>query len=535
MADKVNYKKTTISGLMWRFFERIGVQLITLVVSVILARLLGPKAYGEIAVTTIFITICNVFVTSGFGVALVQKKDADELDFSSVFYSSLVISIVLYVALFFSAPYIAEFFGIPVVGPVIQVLGIRLPISALGSVQNAFVDKNFLFKKFFYSTLSATILSAIVGIVMAFAGFGVWALVAKELTNIVVGKIALFFVTKWYPKLMFSWKRMKELLKYSWKILCAGLIYTAYNEASGLIIGKKYSSTDLAFYNKGKSWPQLIGDSIDGPVNNVLFPVLSKAQNEPARAKAMTRRAIRTSCYIMFALCAGLAAIAPTFVYVVLGEAWAESIPFMQIMCFVYAFLPVHSSNTQAIRALGRSDISLIQEIIKRAVGIGVLVATMWFGPIWMAVGTAFVTIVSAVVNAFPNKKLLGYGWIEQMKDILPYFGLVILMGAPVYAMNYLNLSLGWNMYLVLVLQVIVGIGLYIALSILFRLEIFKYLLNTIKEIFKKKKKEPAPATEIASIEETAEINVEVEQNASTCEISEENNDDDYSSNVGEE
>lgn len=533
--DNINYKKTTLSGLMWRFFERIGVQIITLVVSVILARLLGPEAYGDIAVTTIFITICNVFVTSGFGVALVQKKDSDELDFSSVFYSSLVISIVLYVALFFSAPYIADFFGTPIVGPVLQVVGLRLPISALGSVQNAYVNKHLMFKKFFYSTLISTILSAIVGITAAFTGFGVWALVIKELTGMVSEKVVLFFVTKWYPKLMFSWKRMKVLLKFSWKILVGGLIYTIGTEASGFIIGKKYSSKDLAFYNKGKSWPQIIGDSVDGTVRNVLFPILSKAQDEPAKVKRMMRRAIKTSGYVMFAAMMGLAAIAPMFVRVVLGDAWIESVPFVQIMCFVYAFLPVHSSNIEAIRAMGRSDISLIQDIIKRAVGIAALVATMWFGTIWIAAGVAFTTIISALVHAFPNKKLLNYSWIEQMKDILPYFGLVILMGAPVYAMNYLNLSLGWNIYLVLVLQVIVGIGLYIALSILFRLEIFKYLLNTIKEIFKKKKKTPAPATEIAPIEETAEINVEVEQNASTCEISEENNDDDYSSNVGEE
>lgn len=485
----VNYKKTTISGLMWRFMERIGVQLITLIVSIILARLLGPEAYGEIAVTTIFITICNVFVTSGFGVALVQKKNADELDFSSVFYSSLLISLVLYVALFFSAPYIGEFFNIPTVGPVLQVLGLRLPISALGSVQNAYIDKHFMFKKYFYATLIATILSAVIGIIMAFAGFGVWALVAKELVGIVVGKIVLFFVTKWYPKLMFSWQRMKGLLKYSWKILGAGLLNTIYHETTSLIIGKKYSSTDLAYYNKGKSWPQLIGDNIDGPINNVLFPVLTDVQNETERVKNITRRAIKTSCYIMFALCMGLAAIAPVFVYVILGEAWAPSVPFMQIMCLVYAFLPVHTANLQAIKAMGRSGIFLILEIIKKTVGIAILLITMWFGPIWMAIGTACSTVISTIVNAFPNRKLLKYSWLEQMKDLLPYMGLTLLMGAPVYMMNYLHTFFGWNMYLVLVLQVVTGVVLYVGFSWVFRLEIFRYLLDTLKEFFKKRKK----------------------------------------------
>lgn len=497
MADRVNYKKTTVSGLMWRFLERIGVQLITLVVSVILARVLGPEAYGDIAVTTIFITVCNVFVTSGFGAALVQKKDSDELDFSSVFYASLVISIVLYVGLFFAAPYIANFFGTPIVGPVLQVLGLRLPISALGSVQNAYVDKHFMFKKFFYSTLIATVLSAIVGITMAFTGFGIWALVAKELTNVVVGKIVLFFVTKWRPKLMFSWKRTCTLLKYGWKLLVSGLINTLYIESTSLIIGKKYSSTDLAFYNKGKSWPQLVGENIDGPISNVLFPVLTDVQNDKERVKNITRRAIKTSCYVMFAVMAGLAAVAPVFTYVVLGKEWAESIPFMQIMCFIYAFYPVHTANLQAMKAVGRSDLYLILEIIKKAIGITVLATIvvlafkLGIGPVWIAVGSMFTTVIATFVNAFPNKKLLNYSWGEQMKDIIPYFGLALLMGAPVYAMNYLYLSLGWNMYLVLVLQIVVGIGLYVGFSMLFKIEQFKYLVQTLKEFIKKRRKEP--------------------------------------------
>ena len=501
MAEKINYKKTTISGLMWRYLERIGVQLITLIVSVILARKIGPEAYGDIAVTAIFITICNVFVTSGFGVALVQKKDADELDFSSVFYSGLVISIVLYIGLWFVAPYIADFFDVPIVESAIKVLGLRLPISALGTVQNAYVDKHFMFRKYFYSTLIATVLSAIVGITMAFTGFGIWALVAKELTNIVVGKIVLFFVTKWYPKWMFSWKRMCVLMKYSWKILCAGLINTLYTESTSLILAKGYSDAELSYYSKGKSWPQLIGENIDGPINNVLFPVLSKAQNDKDKVKNITRRSIKTSCYVVFAAMVGLAAIAPVFTFVILGADWAGSIPYMQIMCFIYAFYPVHTANLQAIKAVGKSGIYLILEIIKKAIGItvlGTLILLIYLGkqgiivanisPIWIAVGSMFTTITATIINAFPNRKLLGYSWGEQMKDILPYFGLALLMGAPVYAMNYLYLSLGWNMYLVLVLQVIVGIGLYVGFSRLFKIEQFKYLLQTIKEFFKKRK-----------------------------------------------
>lgn len=488
MIERRNYKKTTVSGLIWKIGERIGVKLVSIVVSIIIARIVLPEEYGVVALTTIFITLANVFVTSGFGTALVQKKDPDDLDYSSIFYTSLLVSTVLYFGLFFAAPFIANWFEEELFAPILRVVGLQLPISALASAQNAYISKNFLFRKFFLATLVGTVISGAVGITMAYMGYGAWALVAQHMVNLVIDRFILYITVKWRPKLCYSWKRTKKLFGYSWKLLGSALLAEGYNELRGIIIGKRYSSADLAYYSKGQSLPALVAGELNGPINGVIFPVMAAEQDNKERVKHMTRRSIQTSCYLMFPILAGLAVIAPILVPVLFKDKWNECIPYMQMLCFVYAFWPVHTTNLQAIQALGRSDLYLILEIIKKVYGILILLITMWFGVFWIVVGSVITTLISSFVNAFPNKKLLSYSWLEQMRDLLPYMGLSILMGLPVYAMNYLYLSLDWNMYLVLCLQVITGVVLYVGFSWVFRLEIFHYLLDTLKEFFKKRK-----------------------------------------------
>ena len=507
------YKKKAVSGLLWLLGEKVGAQLISLIVQIILMRILLPEEFATVALTTVFINICNVFVTTGFGTALVQKKDSDELDFSSVFYTTFGLSIILYLGLFFAAPYIAQWLDTPILSDILRVIGIQLPISAFATVQNAYVSKNLLFKKFFWSTLLGTLISAVIGIVMAYIGCGVWAIVAQHLSNFVIDRLVLFITLRWYPKWMFSWKRVKPLFKYGWKLTGASLLDVGYNELRTIVIGTKYTKNDLAFYNKGKTYPGLIAENINTPINGALFPVISKVQDDRARVKQMVRRAITASCYLIIPCLMGLACIAPVFVPLLFTAKWLGAIPYLQIMCFVYAFHPIHTANLQAIKAVGRSDLFLVLETIKKVAGIAILLATMWFGVIWIAVGAAVSSILSLVINSFPNRKLLNYSIFEQVKDILPYLGLSVLMGAPVYAMNYLYLSLGWNMYLVLAMQIVIGVALYVGLSMLFKLEIFKYLLNTIKEFLHKNKK-TTPVDEIKleneeNCQEATEISAE--------------------------
>lgn len=473
----------TVSGLIWKFAERIGAQLVTAIISIVLARILLPEDYGVVSIVTILITICNVFVSNGFGNSLIQKKDVDEVDFSSVFYASLVLALGIYAILFFSAPYIARFYENDLLSPVLRVMGLRLPIAAINSVQQAYVSREMSFRKFFFATLVGSVISGAVGLWMAYSGYGVWALVGQYLTNVLLSTVMLWITVKWRPKLVFSFKKLKTLLAYGWKLLVSGLLDTVYNELRSLVIGKKYSSADLAYYDKGKQFPSLIAVNVNASFNSVLFSAMSKVQDDRAKVKQVTRKSIRLSSYILMPCMVGLACVAEPFVRVILTDKWLAAVPYLQIMCFVYAFYPIHTANLTAISAIGRSDLFLILEIIKKVVGIVSLLISMWFGVIWIVVTMMLTTIISSFVNAFPNKKLLGYGYLEQIKDLLPAIGLSVLMGVPVYLMNFIPM----NVYALLCLQVLVGVVIYLVVSIVFKSESFGFILGYVKKVLKKK------------------------------------------------
>lgn len=479
-----NLTQQTFSGLIWKFAERISAQLVSMVVSIILARLLAPNDYGIVSLVTIFITICNVFVTSGFGSALVQKKEADEVDFSSIFYVSIVIAIVLYLVLFFCAPLVAKFYENDLLTPVLRVMGLRLPIAAINSVQQAYVSRRMAFRKFFWATLFGTIVSGVVGIWMAYAGYGVWALVAQYMTNVCIDTIVLAIVDRWYPRLKFSFQRLKGLLSYGWKLLASAMLDTGYGELRSLVIGKIYTTADLAFYNKGASFPKLIVTNVNSSMQSVLFPAMAKKQDEKGKLKEITRRAIKTSSYVMLPCMVGLAVIAESFVRVVLSEKWLPAVPFIQIMCFIYILYPIHTANLQTYKALGRSDIFLKLEIVKKVIGILSLLASMWFGVLWIALTEMLTSVMSSIINAFPNKKLLDYSYWEQIKDILPALLLSLGMGGIVYCISFIP----WNEIVILVLQILTGIAIYVTGSLIFRLESFYFIVNTIKIFFHNRK-----------------------------------------------
>ena len=481
MSNQID-NKTTVKNFIWRFAERCGAQGVSFIVSIVLARLLEPSVYGTIALVTVFTTILQVFVDSGLGTALIQKKDADDLDFSSVFYFNFTVCLILYLGMFISAPYIAKFYGDETLVPVIRVISLTLVISGVKNIQQAYVSRNMLFKRFFFSTIGGTIASAFVGIFMAYIGMGVWALVAQQLSNATIDTIILWVTVKWKPKRMFSWKRLKELLSYGWKLLVSALLETVYNNLRNLVIGKLYSSADLAYYNQGDKFPKLIVTNINTSIDSVLLPTMASSQDDSARVKNMTRRAIKTSTYIMAPLMIGLAFCSNTIVELVLTEKWLPCVPFLQIFCITYMFQPVHTANLNAIKAMGKGDIFLKLEIIKKIVGMSLLLSTMWFGVMAMAYSLLVSCVLSQIINSWPNKRLLGYGYLEQLRDFMPGVILAVVMGICVYFIGYINLP---NI-IVLIIQVIVGATIYIVMSIVFKLESFLYLWNMVKTYLKK-------------------------------------------------
>jgi O-antigen/teichoic acid export membrane protein len=477
-------KGKVISNFIWRFAERCGAQLVSFVVSIVLARLLEPSVYGTVALVTVFTTILQVFIDSGLGTALIQKKNADDLDYSSVFYFNFVVCIILYLGMFIAAPYIAKFYGNMSLIPVIRVISLTLIISGVKNIQQAYVSSNMLFKRFFFSTIGGTIVSAFVGIFMAYIGMGVWALVAQQLSNAMIDTMILWITVKWRPKAVFSWERLKSLLAYGWKLLVAVLLDTVYNNLRNLVIGKMYSSADLAFYNQGDKFPKIIVTNINTSIDSVLLPTMSSEQDNKARVKKMTRRAIKTSTYIMAPLMMGLAFCAKTVVELVLTQKWLPCVPFLQIFCITYMFYPVHTANLNAIKAMGRSDIFLKLEIIKKIVGMSLLLSTMWFGVMAMAYSLLLGSVLSQIINSWPNRKLLNYGYLEQLKDILPGILLAVFMGVWVYFVGYIKLPTT----LLLMVQIIVGAIIYIGLSVVLKLEAFEYLWGMLKNMLNKKK-----------------------------------------------
>ena len=475
--------KSVLSNFIWRFLERCGAQGVTLIVSIVLARLLDPNVYGTIALVTIFTTIMQIFVDSGMGNALIQKKDADDLDFSSVFYFNIVMCSVLYLIMFFLAPFIAKFYKIPELTAVIRVLSLILVISGVKNVQQAYVSRHLMFKRFFFATLGGTIGAAIIGIIMAYFGFGVWALVAQMLFNTTIDTLILWITVKWRPKKMFSMQRLKSLFSYGWKLLISALLDTVYNNIRQLIIGKVYTKSDLAYYNNGKKYPEYLVSNINTAIDSVLLPTMSNEQNHPERVKSMTRRAIKTATFIIMPLMVGFADCSRHLVSLILTDKWLPSVPFMQIFCISFAFYPIHTANLNAIKAMGRSDLFLKLEIIKKSIGVVTIIIAIKFGVMAMAYSMLITSFISQVVNSFPNKKLLNYSYLEQVKDMLPQIILSLVMGAIVYAVTFLKLS----SVITLVIQIPVGVVVYWVGSKLFHIESYEYSVGMLKNFRKKK------------------------------------------------
>ena len=477
-SDSIRQK--TISNFIWKLMERILAQLVSTVVSIVLARILMPEDYGVVAVVLILINICNVFVSQGFASSLIQKKDADELDFSSMFYASLVVSSGIYLVIFFAAPMISRFFGegYELLTPILRVMGLQIPVSAVKSIQQAYVSRHLQFRKFFYATLGGTLVSAAVGIIMALKGFGAWALVGQYLTNTVIDTSILTLTVKWRPRLEFSAARLKGLFAFGSKMLFAGLVDEIYTNLRSFVIGKQYTSADLAFYNKGHQFPSLFITNVNSSLMAVLFPVMSRFQTDRERLVEVCRKAIKVSTFVIFPIMAGLAAVSENFIGVLLSDKWLPCVPYVRIFCGVFAFYPIYTANLQGIKAIGRSGAYLATELAKKVVGITFLLISIPYGVLGIALSLLFATMVNYVINGISAKLVLGYGFKRQVTDILPN----VLITAAMMAAVYLLKRVGGPRIAVLLLQTGAGIAAYVLLAFVTKNESFAYLLDMVKE-----------------------------------------------------
>lgn len=477
---------STVKNIFWKFSEQIASQAISFIISIILARILDPSEYGAVAMVAIFVALAKVIVDGGFNSALIQKKNADIVDYSTVFYFTVFSSIIVYVILFLVAPLISSFYGesYEILTPILRVLGLQIIIFAINSVQQAYVSKKMMFKSFFWATLIGTVVSGIVGLALAFSGFGVWALVAQALTAAIVNTITLFCLIRKLPALVFSINRLKPLLNYGYKLFGASMLVAVFQELRALIIGKLYSPSDLAFFDRGRQYPSLVVNNFSSSIGAVLFPKMSLEQDNMEQVKETTRKSIRFCSYLMCPLMVWLAATSEPLIRLMLTEKWLPCVPLLQLFCVVFLFMPIHNANMQAIKAIGRSDVFFKLEIIKKTIEIVTLVCVMWISVTAIVFNMAILNILFTFINAYPNRKLINYTYKEQFGD-LKY---PVIMSLFIFIIMTLIGNLGIPDFYLICIQLIIAFLTYTFLSILFKIPEYYYILNNY--IYRKNEKQ---------------------------------------------
>lgn len=465
-------KSKTVKGVGWSFADSLGSQGITFIVGLVLARMLTPAEYGLIGIILIFVNVFNSIVNSGFSAALIRKKDATDDDYSTVFITNMAISVVLAIALFFSAPLIADFFDQPQLDALSKAMSCIVIINALGLVQFTILTKRIDFKTHTKISLIASISSGIIGIGMAFAGYGVWSLVGQQISRQLLNTLLLWLYNKWIPKMHFSTKSFKELFGFGWKLLVSSLIDVAWRDIYQIVIGKCYSPATLGQYTNAHHFGSIFSSNLTSIIQRVSYPVLSSIQDDKDRMKQAYRRVIKVTMLVTFVFMLGLAAVAKPMILVLIGDQWLIAAMFLPIICLQMMLYPLHAINLNMLQVQGRSDLFLRLEIIKKAIAVIPLLLGIFIDIYWMLWGSVFAGMFAFYLNSYYSGKLLNYSTTDQVKDILPSFGIAVIMAIITYLVSLLPLS----PFILLPLQIIVGAVITIVLCETIKLEEYKEL-----------------------------------------------------------
>ena len=473
-------KSKVISSLIYKFAERFSVKAIGLVISIILARLLSPEYFGQIAIINVFVGLSQTFVEGGLNTALVQSKEADDRDFSTVFYICMAVSALMVAILFFASPFIADYYRNPGITLPLRFYSVSLFFGAFNSIQMAIIQRELKFKQQFVCSLVSTVLSGTLGIALAFMGAGIWALVGYYFAYAVVSSFAMLTAVRWVPKSGFSLDSAKRLYGYGLRIFASSLMTSIYNDIRPLVIGRKFSDADLGYYDRGHQFSSLIALNIDNAVTSVMFPVFSQMQDEKERLIRTARNSLGINAFLVFPVMLGMAAVAEPMVRLLLKDAWLPSVIFIQILCIGEAQIPLTTTNLVVLKALGRSDIFMKQELLRRSLMLIVLALTVFCfdSPVAIAVGFTFSAWLDAFVTSLPIRRLLGYGFSGELRDVWKLMLASAVMAAVVYAMNLIALPLA----LKLLLQILAGAAVYLGVCTALRADSLVFILNILKK-----------------------------------------------------
>lgn len=489
MNERNNLKNRTISGMIWSFSDTIGTQFVQLLVQIFLARLLMPEDFGIIGMVTVFIALFETFIDSGFTQGLIREKDTTQEDYSTVFLFNLGMSFLLYLILFISSDLISQFFQEPKLVSIIRILSIVLIINAFGLIQKTMLIKNINFKIQSKINITSSIIAGIIAIMFAIYGFGVWSLVINIISKQFLQALLFSIANRWVPSFCFNVKSFKRLFSFGWKLLVSRIFTTIYENIYYLIIGRSFSAADLGFYTNARKLKDTIASSISNSVQKVSYPVLSTIQDDEERLKRGYRQIIKNSVFIHFPLMFGLVATAPLLLRILLGKNWIPAIPYFQILCLGGLVYPLHSINLNILQVKGRSDLYLLVNFIKKVVGFSLIAVVIFLklgilGLLWATVVSSF---ISYFINAFYSEKLLSYSVFEQIKDVMPIFLISMLMGIFTHLTGRL---IEFNLISVLIIQVMVGITVYLTLCKITKIDELKTVFQLIRLVSKKFKTE---------------------------------------------
>lgn len=471
-------KNKTAKGVLWSSIERFSVQGITFVVMIVMARMLTPSDYGLVGMLTVFIAISQSLIDSGFSQALIRKQDRTEVDNSTVFYFNIVVGLFLYIVLYFCAPLISNFYNEPQLTSITRVIGLSVIFNSLVVVQRALLTINLNFRMQAKASMSAAIISGIVGITMAYLGFGVWAIVSQQIVSLAVNTFLLWTLSKWAPKRTYSWQSFRELFSFGSKLLASGLINTLYTNIYQLVIGKFFSASALGYYTRAHQFGSFPSSNITGIMQRVTYPVLCTIQDDDTRLASVYRRFLRVSAFIVFPLMMGLAAVAKPTILLLLKSQWLFAATLLQILCFSMMWYPIHAINLNLLQVKGRSDLFLKLEIWKKIVGIIIVCITIPMGLIAMCVGFFFSSMISLFINTYYTGKLINVGYVRQMCDLMPTFLLSVATGAVVYlTINSLNMT----PLLQLLIGIVEGVIIYVVAAKLLKYSELKELFDIIR------------------------------------------------------
>lgn len=473
-------KSRAITGFLWKLAEKFGVYFVQFVIQIILARILLPREYGIVGLLSIFITVSDVFIQQGLTTALIQKKDADDLDFSSVYFANLMMGMIIYAILFFLAPLIAWFYNEESLVSLLRILSLNVILGSFAAVHNAILTRNLEFKKSFYRNGAGVLAQGIVGIAAAILGCGAWALVYSKVASALIGTIVVVRTVEWKPKWIFSLERVKCLFGFSSKMLVNNLLNTIFNNINSLIIGHYYTSSDLGYYQRGQQMPQVPMTAIDGSFNEVLYPALSSVQDDLEKLKNVLRRSMKMSTFLVFPMMAGLYAVAEPLTVVLLTEKWLPAVPFFKLQCIICSFW-ILSARGHALNAIGRSDVSLATGIISKIITLVLLFAFIGKGIAAVMWATILTSVLCFGIGVYCSQKYIGYTFGELIADIGPSFAISVVMCGIVSLFNLFDIS-----YLLkLLLQVATGVGIYLFGALTFQKSLMLYMLSTAKQIKK--------------------------------------------------